>query len=45
MVTPADIQGYIAQGLPCEHLSVDGDGAHVGEVAPGVAPLQPAGQS
>ena len=28
MVTPADIQGYIAQGLPCEHLSVDGDGAH-----------------
>lgn len=28
MVSPADIQGYIAQGLPCEHLSVDGDGAH-----------------
>ena len=28
MVLPADIQGYIAQGLPCEHLSVDGDGAH-----------------
>ncbi len=28
MVTPADIQGYIAQGLPCEHLAVDGDGAH-----------------
>ncbi len=28
MVTPADIQSYIAQGLPCEHLAVDGDGAH-----------------
>lgn len=28
MVTPADIQGYIAQGLPCEQLAVDGDGAH-----------------
>ncbi len=28
MVTPADIQGYIAQGLPCEHLTVEGDGAH-----------------
>lgn len=28
MITPADIQGYIAQGLPCEHLAVDGDGAH-----------------
>ena len=28
MVTPADIQAYIAQGLPCEHLAVDGDGAH-----------------
>ena len=28
MVTPTDIQGYIAQGLPCEHLAVDGDGAH-----------------
>ncbi len=28
MVTPTDIQTYIAQGLPCEHLAVDGDGAH-----------------
>ncbi len=28
MVSPADIQGYIAQGLPCEHLAVNGDGAH-----------------
>ena len=28
MVTPADIQDYIAQGLLCEHLAVDGDGAH-----------------
>ncbi|CAG0931435.1 MAG: Acid stress protein IbaG [Rhodocyclaceae bacterium] len=28
MVSPADIQDYIAQGLPCAHLAVDGDGAH-----------------
>ena len=28
MVQPADIKGYIEQGLPCEHLAVDGDGAH-----------------
>jgi acid stress-induced BolA-like protein IbaG/YrbA len=28
MVSPDDIKGYIAQGLPCEHLAVDGDGAH-----------------
>ncbi len=28
MLTPADIQDYIAQGLPCEHLAFDGDGAH-----------------
>ena len=26
--TPADVQRYIAQGLPCTHLSVDGDGRH-----------------
>ncbi len=28
MVTPQDIQGYIAQGLVCEHLQVEGDGHH-----------------
>lgn len=28
MVQPADIKGYIEQGLTCEHLAVDGDGAH-----------------
>lgn len=28
MVSPDDIKGYIAQDLPCEHLAVDGDGAH-----------------
>jgi acid stress-induced BolA-like protein IbaG/YrbA len=26
--TPADIQRYIAQGLACEHLEVEGDGRH-----------------
>ena len=28
MVRPEDIQSYIAQGLPCEHLQVAGDGHH-----------------
>lgn len=28
MVTPEDIKGYIAQGLACEHLEVEGDGHH-----------------
>lgn len=28
MVTPQDIQGYIAKGLACEHVHVDGDGHH-----------------
>jgi len=28
MVTPEALQGYIAQGLSCEHLQVDGDGHH-----------------
>jgi acid stress-induced BolA-like protein IbaG/YrbA len=28
MVTPQDLKGYIEQGLPCEHLAVDGDGTH-----------------
>jgi len=26
--TPADVQHYIAQGLACEHLAVEGDGRH-----------------
>ena len=26
--TPADVQRYIAQGLACEHLEVEGDGRH-----------------
>jgi acid stress-induced BolA-like protein IbaG/YrbA len=28
MLRPEDIKGYIEQGLPCEHISVQGDGAH-----------------
>ncbi len=26
--TAADVQQFIAQGLPCAHLAVDGDGQH-----------------
>ena len=26
--TPADVQRFIAQGLACEHLEVEGDGRH-----------------
>ena len=26
--TPADVQRFIAPGLPCEHLEVEGDGRH-----------------
>ena len=26
--TPAQIQQYIAAGLPCDHLEVEGDGQH-----------------
>jgi acid stress-induced BolA-like protein IbaG/YrbA len=26
--TPADIEHFIAAGLPCEHLEVEGDGRH-----------------
>ncbi len=26
--TPDDIQTYITQGLPCEHIEVAGDGQH-----------------
>jgi len=28
MVTPEDIRRYIAEGLACEHLDVQGDGHH-----------------
>jgi acid stress-induced BolA-like protein IbaG/YrbA len=28
MVTPEAVQGYIARGLPCAHLEVEGDGQH-----------------
>lgn len=28
MTTPENIERYIAAGLPCEHLSVSGDGQH-----------------
>jgi acid stress-induced BolA-like protein IbaG/YrbA len=26
--TPAEVQGFIAAGLPCTHLDVQGDGRH-----------------
>jgi acid stress-induced BolA-like protein IbaG/YrbA len=26
--TPQEVQNYIAAGLPCEHLVVEGDGEH-----------------
>ena len=26
--TPADVERFIAQGLTCEHLQVEGDGRH-----------------
>ena len=26
--TPQEVRDYIAQGLPCEHLVVEGDGRH-----------------
>ena len=26
--TPAEVQQYIADGLPCSHLQVEGDGQH-----------------
>ena len=28
MLTPQQLHSYIAAGLPCEHLEVDGDGHH-----------------
>ena len=32
MVTPEDIERYIAGGLPCVHLEVEGDGQHFSAV-------------
>jgi len=28
MVRPEDIKGFIEQGLACDHVAVEGDGAH-----------------
>ena len=28
MVRPEDIKGFIEQGLTCDHVAVEGDGAH-----------------
>jgi acid stress-induced BolA-like protein IbaG/YrbA len=28
MLTPQQLHSYIAAGLPCEHLEVEGDGHH-----------------
>ncbi|MDA8094799.1 MAG: BolA family transcriptional regulator [Betaproteobacteria bacterium] len=28
MTSPSDIQSYIERGLPCLHVTVDGDGHH-----------------
>ncbi|AEV25801.1 MULTISPECIES: BolA family protein [Azospira] len=28
MVRPEDIQTYIQEGLPCDHIRIDGDGHH-----------------
>ena len=28
MVTPEQIEGYLSAKLDCDHLAVDGDGAH-----------------
>ncbi len=30
--TPAEVQQYIADGLPCSHLAVEGDGQHFSAV-------------
>jgi len=37
MVQPADIQGYIQNGLECDHVEVAGDGHHFEAVI--VSPL------
>ena len=28
MITPEQVQRYIEEGLPCEHIEVSGDGPH-----------------
>jgi acid stress-induced BolA-like protein IbaG/YrbA len=28
MVTPEQVKAYIEQGMPCDHVEVQGDGAH-----------------
>ena len=28
MVRPEDVKSYIEQGMPCEHVEVEGDGHH-----------------
>ena len=28
MLTPDQLKSYIAQGMPCEHVAVTGDGQH-----------------
>ena len=35
--TPELIHGYIAAGLPCTHLQVDGDGQHFNALIVSVA--------
>ncbi|MCX7272756.1 MAG: BolA family transcriptional regulator [Burkholderiales bacterium] len=45
MVTPDLLRGYIAAGLSCEHLEVEGDGRHfdaviVSEAFEGKRPVQ-----
>ena len=45
MVTPDLLRGYIAAGLSCEHLEVEGDGRHfdaviVSDVFEGKRPVQ-----
>ena len=32
MMQPELVQEYIAEGMPCEHISVDGDGQHFAAV-------------
>ncbi len=44
-VTPDNVKDYILQGLPCEHIQVEGDGRHfeaviVSKSFEGKGPLQ-----
>lgn len=32
MLEPKKLESWIAEGLPCEHLAVEGDGAHFSAV-------------